>query len=278
MKIMNDACMQALGSYEGGRMLFIGLGTSMGSVYMIDGKIIPLALGHLMLYKGETFEHRLSRSGFERSGLKRWLRAVSDTVPILKAAFLADYVMIGGGQAKKIEQLPEGSRRGSNEMAYVGGVRMWEEDSSKWFSNDAAQETDGNAKQTAKCRAIRITYLIAKRSLIRGARPMATKTKKTRKTKKKSRGKAKPHQKGSDKKWSGKVKTVSTYPPEGLYTKDGETIARVMATKKVSPKGLGSAIRMVQFFINRAGKTLPKSRLQELEKAKKILQSKRDVK
>jgi tRNA(adenine34) deaminase len=82
------------------------------------------------------------------------------------------------------------------------------------------------------------------------------------------------HQKGSDRKWSAKVKTVSTFPPEGLYTKDAETIARVMATKKVSPKGLGSAIRMVQFYINRAGKDLSASRKRELEKAKGILQQK----
>jgi hypothetical protein len=89
-----------------------------------------------------------------------------------------------------------------------------------------------------------------------------------------SRKKAKSHRKGSDKKWSGKVKTVSTYPPVGLYTKDAETIARVMATKKVSPKGISSAIRMVQFFINRAGKHLPAKRRRELERAKEILQSK----
>jgi len=145
VKIMNDACMQALGSYEGGRMLFIGLGTSMGSVHMIDGKIVPLALGHLLLYEGETFEQRLSRSGLERSGFKRWQRAVTDAVSILKAAFLADYVMLGGGQAKKIEELPAGSRRGSNQMAYVGGVRMWEEDSSKWLSNGAAAGANGKS-------------------------------------------------------------------------------------------------------------------------------------
>src|SRR5579871_1991157 len=78
------------------------------------------------------------------------------------------------------------------------------------------------------------------------------------------RRKRKSHHKGSDKKWSGKVKTVSTYPPSGLYTKDAQTIARVMATKKVSPKGIGSAIRMVQFFINRAGKTLSVKRKREL--------------
>ena len=84
------------------------------------------------------------------------------------------------------------------------------------------------------------------------------------------------HRKGSDRKWSSKGKTVTTYPPEGLYTKDAETIARVMATKKVSPKGLGSAIRMVQFFINRAGKDLSASRKRELEKAKRLLQEKNE--
>ena len=101
---------------------------------------------------------------------------------------------------------------------------------------------------------------------------MATTKKSVRK---KSKSKSSSYRKGSDKKWSGKVKTVSTYPPEGLYTKDAETIARVMATRKVSPKGIGSAIRMVQFFINRAGKTLAPSRRKELEKAKAILQAKR---
>jgi tRNA(adenine34) deaminase len=84
----------------------------------------------------------------------------------------------------------------------------------------------------------------------------------------------KSHQKGSEAKWSSKVKTVSTFPPNDLYTKDAETIARVMATKKVSPKGLGSAIRMVQFYINRAGKNLSATRLRELERAKQLLQEK----
>src|SRR5438105_2089394 len=83
------------------------------------------------------------------------------------------------------------------------------------------------------------------------------------------------HRKGSDKKWSAKVKTVSTFPPKGLYTKDAKTIARVMATKKVSPKGLGSAIQMVQFFINRAGKSLSKSRRMQLERAKEILRARK---
>lgn len=167
VKIMNDACMQALGSYEGGRMLFIGLGTSMGTVYMIDGKIVPLALGHLQLYKGETFEQNLSRGGLERNGIKKWQRAVADAVPMLKAAFLVDYVVLGGGQAKKVESLPEGSRRGSNEMAYIGGVRMWEEDQAKWFSkghvdgdiSEPHRTMDIQPKSKHPARARRVTLL-----------------------------------------------------------------------------------------------------------------------
>jgi predicted NBD/HSP70 family sugar kinase len=126
VKIMNDACMQALGSYEGGRMLFIGLGTSMGTAYIIDGKIVPLALGHLKFHRGESFEHYLSRKGLERYGPKAWRHAVAEATATLKAAFLVDYVMLGGGNAKKMGDLPEGCRRGCNEMAYIGGVRMWE--------------------------------------------------------------------------------------------------------------------------------------------------------
>jgi polyphosphate glucokinase len=140
VKIMNDACMQALGSYEGGRMLFIGLGTSMGSAYMIDGKIIPLALGHLQLYEGETLEEHLSRAGLKEHGTKTWQRAVYDAAMMLKAAFLADYVMLGGGHSKKLDDLPEGCRRGSNEMAYLGGVKMWE---------DETPATNGHAKPEA---------------------------------------------------------------------------------------------------------------------------------
>lgn len=91
-----------------------------------------------------------------------------------------------------------------------------------------------------------------------------------------TKSKSKSHKKGSDKRWSHKVKTVSTFPGEGLFKNDAETIAKEMASKKVSPKGIGSGIKMVQFFINRAGKNLPASRKRELEKAKKILQAKKE--
>ena len=127
VRMMNDACMQALGSYDGGRMLYIGLGTSMGTTFIIDGKIVPLALGHLKFSDGESFEHFLGRKGLELHGPKRWRRAVFEAAAILKTAFHADYVMLGGGNAKKLEELPEGCRSGGNHNAYFGGLRMWED-------------------------------------------------------------------------------------------------------------------------------------------------------
>jgi len=127
VRIMNDACMQALGSYEGGRMLYLGLGTGMGTTFIIEGTIVPLALGHLKFCQGESFDHYLSRKGLELHGPKRWRRAVCEATAVLKTAFLADYVVLGGGNAKKLEELPEGCRRGGNHNAYFGGLRMWDD-------------------------------------------------------------------------------------------------------------------------------------------------------
>lgn len=127
MRIMNDACMQALGSYEGGKMLYLGLGTGLGTAFITDGVIVPLALGHLKLWEGETFDFYLSRDGLKRLGKKRWRHAVEESVAIFKSAFFADYVMLGGGNVAEIKDLPEGCRRGGNHNAYFGGLRMWED-------------------------------------------------------------------------------------------------------------------------------------------------------
>jgi predicted NBD/HSP70 family sugar kinase len=127
VRMMNDACMQALGSYEGGKMLYLGLGTSFGTAFITDGVIVPLALGHLKLWEGETFEHYLSRAGFTLHGKKRWRQAVAEAAGILIAAFFADYMVLGGGNADEIKDLPEGCRRGGNHNAYFGGLRMWED-------------------------------------------------------------------------------------------------------------------------------------------------------
>jgi polyphosphate glucokinase len=127
VRIMNDACMQALGSYEGGRMLYLGLGTSMGCTFVIDGTIVPLALGHLKLHGDKSFDECLNRVALEESGVERWQKRVVEAAESLKNAFHADYVVIGGGNAKEITELPSGCRRGGNHNAYFGGLRMWED-------------------------------------------------------------------------------------------------------------------------------------------------------
>jgi predicted NBD/HSP70 family sugar kinase len=127
VRIMNDACMQALGSYEGGRMLYLGLGTSMGCTFIIDGTIVPLALGHLTMNGANSFEESLNREALESSGVERWSKRVAEAATSLKDAFHADYVVIGGGNAKELEEMPPGCRRGGNHNAYFGGLRMWED-------------------------------------------------------------------------------------------------------------------------------------------------------
>jgi hypothetical protein len=123
---MNDACMQALGSYEGGRMLYLGLGTSVGCTFIIDGAIVPLALGHLLLHGKETVDECLNREALEKDPA-RWQKRTAEAATVYKIAFLADYVVLGGGNAKKLDDLPEGCRRGGNHNAYFGGLRMWED-------------------------------------------------------------------------------------------------------------------------------------------------------
>ncbi|MCC6492353.1 MAG: ROK family protein [Pirellulales bacterium] len=127
VRIMNDACLQALGSYDGGRMLYLGLGTSIGTAFITDGVIVPLALGHPKLWEGETFEHYLGRAALTLHGKKRWRQAVAETAAILKPAFLADYIVLGGGNADELKEMPPGCRRGGNHNAYFGGLRMWED-------------------------------------------------------------------------------------------------------------------------------------------------------
>lgn len=125
-RLMNDACMQALGSYEGGIMLYIGLGTNMGTSLITDKKIVPLALGHLQFRK-KVFNEYLSREGREKLGAEDWQDAVYEAAEVLKRAFLVDYVTLGGGNAKKLTELPSFCRRGGNHNAYFGGLRMWED-------------------------------------------------------------------------------------------------------------------------------------------------------
>jgi polyphosphate glucokinase len=119
--------MQALGSYEGGRMLFLGLGTGLGSALIIDKVIAPLELAHLPYRKKKSFEEWVGIRGLERLGKKKWQVAVEDVVTRLKNALIADYVVLGGGNAKKLTTLPEGVRLGNNENAFIGGFRLWQD-------------------------------------------------------------------------------------------------------------------------------------------------------
>ncbi|MCS6851875.1 MAG: ROK family protein [Gemmataceae bacterium] len=125
VKIINDAAMQALGSYEGGRMLFLGLGTGLGTAFIIDKVVAALELAHLPYKKGRSFEDYLGLRGLKRLGKKRWRRAVEDVVARLRAAFVADYVVLGGGNVKKLATLPPGCKAGDNKKAFVGGERLW---------------------------------------------------------------------------------------------------------------------------------------------------------
>jgi hypothetical protein len=125
VRIMNDAAMQALGSYEGGRMLFLGLGTGLGSALITEETILTLELGHLPYKRGGTLGETLGRQGLKRLGKAAWRRAVMDVTPSLMKAFLADSVVIGGGNAKKLNKLPPGVRLGHNLTAFRGGFRLW---------------------------------------------------------------------------------------------------------------------------------------------------------
>ena len=128
-RIINDAAMQALGSYHGGRMLFLGLGTGLGSTLIWDRTVLPLELGDLPYPGVARIEDVLGKRGLERLGRRAWRREVHDTVAQLKIALIADYVVLGGGNSKNMDALPKGVELGHNRNAYLGGQRMWENDS-----------------------------------------------------------------------------------------------------------------------------------------------------
>jgi polyphosphate glucokinase len=126
VKVMNDAAMQALGSYKDGKMLFLGLGTGLGSALIANGVVKPMELGHLPYKKG-TYEDYVGRAGLERNGKKKWRRHVDDVVERLMAALRPDDTVIGGGNVKKLDTLPRRCRAGENANAFRGGFRLWEE-------------------------------------------------------------------------------------------------------------------------------------------------------
>jgi len=124
-RILNDAAMQALGSYRGGRMLFLGLGTGFGSAMIVAGKLEPMELAHLPYKKGKTYEAFVGEAALKRLGRKKWQKEVLEVAEVLSDALEPDYVVIGGGNARKLKELPPGARLGDNRNAFAGGIRLW---------------------------------------------------------------------------------------------------------------------------------------------------------
>src|ERR1700682_3086125 len=125
VKILNDAAMQALGIYHGGRMLFLGLGTGLGSAMIVNGIVEPMEMAHLPYKNGRTFEDYLGIRGLKRLGKKRWRRYVTKVVEQLKNALEADYVVLGGGNSKLLKKIPPGCQLGNTSSAFTGGFRLW---------------------------------------------------------------------------------------------------------------------------------------------------------
>jgi polyphosphate glucokinase len=128
VKVLNDAAMQALGSYAGGRMLFLGLGTGLGTAIVSDGRVEPLEIAHLPYRKQKSYEEYLGEAGFKRLGKSRWAKHVAIVCDLMRHALLCDYVILGGGNVRRLDELPPHTRRGSNEHAVDGGVRLWAPD------------------------------------------------------------------------------------------------------------------------------------------------------
>lgn len=127
VRVVNDASMQALGAYDGGRMLFLGLGTGLGSALVTDQVVVPLELGSLPFSREETMAERVGAAGLDLHGEDEWQHSVRVMLKVLQAAFESDYIVLGGGNAVRVEPLPSGVRRGGNEDAFAGGFRLWEE-------------------------------------------------------------------------------------------------------------------------------------------------------
>ena len=128
VRIVNDALMQAIGSYQGGRMLFLGLGTGLGAAMIVDNVAQPMEIAHLPYRKGKSYEHYVADVYRRRKGNKKWRKRVFDVVERLAAALEPDYVVIGGGNVEKLHELPPKCRRGENTLAFDGGFRLWKDE------------------------------------------------------------------------------------------------------------------------------------------------------
>jgi hypothetical protein len=145
VRIVNDAAMQAIGSYAGGRMLFLGLGTGLGVTLIIDGVIEPTELGHVSYRKGLSYEDYLGERGRRLRGNRKWRQSVHEVVEQLRRAFEVEYVVLGGGNAARLKRLPAGARLGDNRNAFIGGLRLWRQRGGRLLLDSAAPRS-GSAR------------------------------------------------------------------------------------------------------------------------------------
>jgi polyphosphate glucokinase len=145
VRVINDATMQALGSYEGGRMLFLGLGTGLGATLILDGAVEPMEIGHMPYKRGRTFEDYIGERGRKRLGNKKWRQAVAEVITRLKEVLEADYVVLGGGNAARLKELPEGVRLGDNLNAFKGGLQLWRGDDTLAVSSRRQRAAPGSS-------------------------------------------------------------------------------------------------------------------------------------
>ena len=153
VRVINDAAMQALGSYQGGRMLFLGLGTGLGSAFVDDSGVNPLELAHLPYRNNHTYEDYVGIRGYKKLGRKKWQKHVETVVELLRHGLQADYVMLGGGNTKKLKDLPAGVRLGDNSHAILGGLRLWSQPIVKKAPRQARAQRS-RRKPSASARAV----------------------------------------------------------------------------------------------------------------------------
>jgi predicted NBD/HSP70 family sugar kinase len=155
VRLVNDAALQALGSYHGGRMLFLGLGTGLGSALVADGVLEPLELAHLPYRKDKTYEDYLGRKGIKKLGRRKWSKHVAAVVALLMHGLQVDYVVLGGGEARRLKEMPKGARVGHNSNAFLGGYRLWEEPKNRYRARErgrskSARVTLANEKEPVR--------------------------------------------------------------------------------------------------------------------------------
>jgi polyphosphate glucokinase len=156
VRIVNDAALQALGSYHGGRMLFLGLGTGLGSALVADGVLEPLELAHLPYRKNRTYEDYLGRKGIRKLGRRKWSKHVSAVVALLMHGLQVDYVILGGGEARRLKEIPKGARVGNNSNAFRGGFRLWEEPKDRYHQRERRRSRNAKSSGAGDKEPVRI--------------------------------------------------------------------------------------------------------------------------